>query len=261
MATTAAPQGGKTSAPVEGTRFFTIMAFVMSAIIIAGFSLNLAMGRSSFAAPWPYHVHGMIFMGWIGLYLAQHVTISSGNRALHVRLGQLAYLWIPLMVAAGMMIIVVSARTTGGPFFFAMNEFFVSNLIALLTFGGLALWALRARRYTGWHRRLMLVAMSILTGPGLGRLLPTPLFMPNAWTVLITLTFLFPLIGMLADLRRDGRVHPAYWWGMGINVGLFVLSMLLAYSPIGYALTEWIVAGTPGAERPMEAFLPPGFSM
>lgn len=261
MATTAAPHGGKTSAPVEGTRFFTIMAFVMSAIIIAGFSLNLAMGRSSFTAPWPYHVHGMIFMGWLGLYLAQHVTISTGNIALHVRLGQLAYVWIPIMVAAGTMIIVVSARTTGGPFFFAMNEFFVSNLMALWTFGGLALWALRKQRYTGWHRRLMLVAMSILTGPGLGRLLPTPLFMPNAWTVLITLTFIFPLIGMLADLRRDGRIHPAYWWGMGMNVGLFVLSVLLAYSPIGYALTEWIVAGTPGAERPMEAFLPPGFSM
>ncbi|MCR2834717.1 hypothetical protein [Parerythrobacter lacustris] len=257
MATIAAPK----SARVEGTRFFTVMAFVMSALIIAGFSLNLAMGRSSFGAPWPYHLHGMIFMGWIGLYLAQHVTIAGGKRELHKRLGQLAYLWIPLMVTAGTMIIVIVARTTGGPFFFAMNEFFVSNLIALFTFGGLALWALRVRRYAGWHRRLMLVAMSILTGPGLGRLLPAPLFMPNAWTILVCLTFVFPAIGMLVDLRRDGRVHPAYWWGMGINVGLFVLSMLLAYSPAGYALTEWLTAGTPGGERPMEAFLPPGFSM
>lgn len=261
MATAAAPGSGNTSVPVENTRFFAIMAFLMSATIIAGFSLNLAMGRSSFDAPWFLHAHGLIFLGWIGLYLAQHVTIASGNIALHRRLGQLAYLWVPLMVAAGMMIIVVVARTTGGPFFFAMNEFFVSNLVALLTFGGLALWALRAQRYSGWHRRLMLVAMSILTGPGLGRLLPTPLFMPNAWTILICLTFIFPLIGMAYDLRRDGRVHPAYWWGMGINVGLFVLSMLLAYSPVGYAFTEWLTAGTPGGERPMEAFLPPGFTM
>lgn len=249
------------SVQVEGTRFFTIMAFVMSAIIIAGFSFNLAMGRSSFSAPWFLHVHGLVFLGWIGLYLAQHVTIATGNIALHKRLGQIAYVWIPLMVAAGVMVIVTVARTTGGPFFFAMNEFFVSNLVALFTFGGLALWALRARRYTGWHRRLMLVAMSILTGPGLGRLLPAPLFMPNAWTVLITLTFIFPLVGMAYDVRRDGRVHPAYWWGMGINVGLFVLSMLVAYTPAGYAFTEWLVAGTPGAQRPMEAFVPPGFSM
>jgi hypothetical protein len=36
---------------------------------------------------------------------------------------------------------------------------------------------------------------------------------------------------------------------------------VLAYTPIGYALTEWVIAGTPGAERPMEGFLPPGFTM
>ena len=257
MATIASPR----ATPVGGTRFFLIMAFVMAVVIVAGFSLNLAMGRSSFAMPLPFHVHGLIFMGWLGLYLAQHVTIATGRIALHVTLGKVAYLWIPLMVAAGMMIIVVSVQSTGGPFFFDKNEFLVSNTAGLLAFGALALWALRVSRYSGWHRRLMLVAMSILTGPGLGRLLPAPLFMPHAWTILICLTFVFPLIGMAVDWRRDGRVHPAYWWGMGVNVGAFVLSMLLAYSPAGYAVTEWITAGTPGAERPMEAFLPPGFSM
>ena len=257
MATTASPR----AAAAQGTRFFLIMALVMATVIVAGFSLNLAMGRSSFAMPLPFHVHGVIFMGWLGLYLAQHVTVATGRIALHIALGKVAYLWIPLMVAAGTMIIVVSAQTSGGPFFFAKNEFLVSNMAGLLTFGGLALWALRVRRYSGWHRRLMLVAMSILTGPGLGRLLPMPLMIPWAWSVSVSLTFIFPLIGMIADLRQNGRVHPAYWWAMGLNVGIFALSMAIAYSPAGYALTEWIIAGTPGAERPMEAFLPPGFSM
>jgi hypothetical protein len=255
---TLAPRGGRAR---ESVRFFTIMAFVMAGIIVAGFSLNLAMGRSSFSLPLAFHVHGMIFMGWLALYLAQVVTIAGGNRALHIRLGQLAYAWIPAMVAAGTVIILVSARSTGGPFFFAKNEFLISNLAGLFAFGGIALWALRVRRHTGWHRRLLLVAMSILTGPGLGRLLPMPLFIPYAWPVAIGLTFVFPVIGMIADLRRHGRVHPAYWWGVGIDAAAFVLSMLLAYSPLGYAITDWVVAGTPGAARPMEAFLPPGFAM
>jgi hypothetical protein len=56
-------------------------------------------------------------------------------------------------------------------------------------------------------------------------------------------------------------VHPAYWWGTGLYAGTFILSLLLAYSPLGYAITDWVIAGTPGAERPMEAFLPPGFAM
>lgn len=259
MATAAAPAPQRT--PVEGTRFFLIMALVMAFIIIAGFSFNLAMGRSSFAAPWPYHVHGMIFMGWLGLYLAQVFTIATGNVALHRRLGQFAYVWVPAMVAAGVMIILVSLRGSGGPFFFAQNEFLISNLAGLLVFGGLALWALRVQRYSGWHRRLMLVAMSALTGPGLGRLLPMPLLIPNAWPIAVCASFIFGAIAMLADWRANGRVHPAYWWGMGINVGVFLASMVLAYSPLGYAITEAVIAGTPGAERPMRPFLPPGFTM
>jgi hypothetical protein len=249
------------SAATRDTRFFMIMMLAMALVIVAGFSVNLAMGRSSFAAPWPFHVHGLIFMGWLGLAVMQVLTITGGNRALHRQLGRLAYVWIPAMVVAGAMIIVVSARTTGGPFFFAQNEFFISNLAGLFTFGGLALWSLQVRRHLGWHRRLMLVAMSILTGPGLGRLLPMPLLIPYAWVAATGLTFVFPVIGMIADWRRDGRVHPAWWWGMGINVAVFAASMVLAYTPLGYALTEWVIAGTPGAARPMEAFIPPGFSM
>lgn len=249
------------SAPARDTRFFMIMVLVMALVIVAGFSFNLAMGRSSFAAPWPFHVHGVIFMAWLALAVMQVLTITGGNRALHRQLGRLAYVMIPVMVAAGVMIITVSLRTTGGPFFFAKNEFLVSNTAGLLVFGGLAFWSLRVRRHSGWHRRLMLVAMSVLTGPGLGRLLPMPLLIPHAWTATIVLTFVFPLIGMVADWRRDGRVHPAWWWGMGINVGVFAASMALAYSPVGYALTESVTAGSPGAERPMEAFIPPGFAM
>ncbi|MEZ5680414.1 MAG: hypothetical protein R3E14_03870 [Erythrobacter sp.] len=257
MATAAAPQ----DAPVQGTRFFTIMAFVMSAIIVAGFSIQLAMGRSTFDVPWPYHVHAFIFMSWIGLYLAQHVTINSGNRALHAKLGQLAYVWVPLMVVAGCVIMITVARLTGGPFFFDVNEFLVSNLALLLCFGGLAWWALKRRRYTGWHRRLLLCAMAILTGPGLGRILPLPLMIPNSWTITVAVTMIFPIIGMIADKRRLGAVHRAYLWGLGIYAGTFVASMLFAYSPLGFAFTDWVIAGTPGAERPMQAFLPPGFSM
>jgi hypothetical protein len=257
MATAAAPR----RAPIEGTRFFLIMATAMSLVIVAGFTLHLIAGRSSFDAPLVVHFHGVVFMAWIGLYFGQHVSIASGHVALHRQLGKLTYGFIPAMVVAGTLVMVHSAQSRGGPFFFAINEFVISNAMGLYCFGGLALWALRVRRHQGWHRRLMLVAMSILTGPGFGRLLPAPLMIPYAWPAFIALTWVFPIIGMVADWRREGRVHPAYWWGMAINVGVFAVSMLLAYSPLGYAFTEWLVAGTPGADRPMGPFMPEGFSM
>lgn len=242
-------------------RFFQIMAWVMSLVIVAGFSMNLAMGRSSFDVPWPYHVHGVVFFIWVAIFLAQANFIAGGNVALHKRLGQIAYLWIPLMVVLGFTIMIFSMRRTGGPFFFDQNEFLISNSLGLLLFGGLAFAALRARRHTGWHRRLMLCAMAILTGPGLGRLLPMPLMMPNAWRIMIVITMIFPLIGMIADYRRNGKIHPAWFWGVGLVLGTQIVADIIAYSPLGISLTEQVLAGTPGAERPMAAFMPPEFAM
>ncbi len=245
----------------ESTRFFFIMACAMCLSIVGGFTLQLGVGRSSFDAPWPYHVHGIIFMGWVGLYMAQHFTIHTGNRALHARLGVLAYLFVPAMLVAGTYIAIVVAQRNGGPFFFHMSEFLWSNIMVLWCSGGLIFAALQARRYTGTHRRLMLCAMAILTGPGLGRLLPAPLFIPNAWVIITLTTMIWPVIGMIVDWRTRGSVHPAYWWGLGAYVLTFIAGGVIGYSEFGLSVTEWVVEGTPGAERPMEPFLPPGFSM
>ena len=258
MATLAAPDGRMTAERKE-RRFFLIMAIAMCATIIAGFSLNIAAGRSSFSSPWPVHAHGVVFMGWLALYLAQAYTIATDRRALHIRLGKFAYIWIPLMVVLGLMIMIRSAILFGGPFFFSTNEFLIGNSVDLLVFAGLALWSIRIGRHRGWHRRLMLVAMTVLTGPGLGRLLPAPLLIPHAWTMIFVATLIFPAIGMIADRRTNGHVHPAYWWGSAIYVGAFLLALGFANSAPGIALTEWVVAGSPGADRPMEAHLPPGF--
>lgn len=245
----------------EETRFFLIMAWLMATVIVAGFTLNLAMGRSSFDVPIVYHIHAFVFFGWVALYVAQHVLIDGSRVALHRRLGRLAYVWVPVMVVLGFAIMFASLRRTGGPFFFDQNEFLISNTLQLVLFGGLVFAALRQRRYTGWHRRLMFCAMTILTGPGIGRLLPMPLFMPNAWRIMTVVVLIFPIVGMIADKRRSGKIHPAWFWGVGLIVGTQVVADLIAYSPIGVALTEQVLAGSPGADRPMHAFMPPGMEL
>lgn len=259
MATLAAPEGRLTAERRE-RRFFLVMAMAMSATIVAGFSIHLALGRSSFAVPAIVHLHAVTFMGWLGLYVAQSGLIASGNVLLHRRLGLVAFAMVPLMVILGAGVMTWSLRDHGGPFFFDQNEFLVSNFMLLLAFAGLVIWALRTRRHQGWHRRLMLVAMTILTGPGLGRLLPGPLMIPYAWEILFAATLVFPIIGMIADRRRHGSVHPAYLWGTGAMIAVFLASLAIAETPWAIDLTRQFVAGTPGAARPMEAFLPPGFA-
>lgn len=237
-------------------RFFFIMACIMSAVIVAGFSLNLAMGRSTFAVPIAYHVHAFVFFGWVAIYLAQNWLVASGNVALHRRLGWIAAIWVPVMVGMGMTIMTVSLRRNGGPFFFDQNEFLFSNVLGLLLFGALVAAAIVKRRETGWHRRLMLVGMSILTGPGLGRLLPMPLLIPHAWRIMTVVTMIWPLIGMIADKRRNGTIHSAWFYGVGAVFAVQIIADLIAYSAWGESFTASFVAGTAGAARPMHAYLP-----
>jgi ABC-type molybdate transport system permease subunit len=52
-------------------QFFRVMALVMAAVVVSGFTLNLAMGRSTFAVPVVYHTHAFVFFSWVALYVAQ----------------------------------------------------------------------------------------------------------------------------------------------------------------------------------------------
>jgi hypothetical protein len=236
-------------------RFFFVMACVMALVIVAGFSSNLLLGRSSFNVPLVYHAHAFVFFGWATLYVLQNGLVAAGNVALHRRLGVLAVAWLPAMVVLGTAMTVLSVRKDA-PFFFDVHEFLVGNVLGILAFATLATAAILMRARPDWHRRLMFCSMAILTGPGLGRLLPMPLFIPWAWWAAILVSLIFPLIGMAADRRRTGRVHPAWHWGLGAIVGSLLLGDLIAYSAIGTEATQSIIAGTPGADRPLQAFLP-----
>jgi hypothetical protein len=253
MATTADALG---AAGRSEERFFFRMICVMAAVIVAGFSVNLAAGRSTFAVPAIYHVHAFVFFGWIALVVIQSGLVAGGNVALHRRLGWLSVVWVPLMVVLGILITVAAMRRTGGPFFFDANEFMISNPIGLMTFGGLAFAAVAMRRRTDWHRRLMLGAMACLMGPGFGRLLPTPLFVPWAWEIASSVGVAFVVVAMMRDKRHLGHVHPALVVGLAAGLGWIVLGELLAYTDWGVELTRSVLEGYPGAARPMEAYVP-----
>lgn len=237
-------------------RFFFIMACVIAAMMAGAFSLHLALGRSTFAVPPIYHVHAFVFFGWLALFVAQSGLASSGNAALHRRLGLVSLLWIPLMLVVGTLMTVTSLRRTGGPFFFDANEFLLGNPIGLVAFAGLAGAALALRRRTDWHRRLMLGSLISIAGPGFGRLLPMPLMIPWAWEISNLACTVFVFVAMRRDARHRGQVHPAWYVVLAAMVGFLALGELLAYTPWGIDLTRWALEGSPGAARPMQAYLP-----
>lgn len=244
-------------APATDDRFFVRGAIVMALLIVAAFTLQHAMGRSTFMAPPLVHAHAIVFMGWVAIYLAQNLLIGSGRLDIHRKLGWIAVGWIFPMVLLGCLVTLAMLRRGQVPFFFRPLQFLVFDPMTLFFFAGLTLSAVAMRRQTDWHRRLHFCGMSLLLGPAFGRLLPMPLLQPWAWEAAFVPCLLFPLAGIVADLRRRGSAHPAWRYGIGAMLACFVLTEAITYSPVGTALYGVVTAGSPGASVPPLAFAPP----
>lgn len=238
-------------------RFFLRAAIAMAVVIVAGFSVQLGMGRSTFSSPLLVHAHAIVFMGWVTLYLLQNIFATTGRLALHRRLGWIATGWIVAMLVLGCLVTIAMARRGQVPFFFRPLHFIVFDPLSLFTFAGLTTAAILMRHRTDWHRRLHFCGMSMLLGPGFGRLLPMPLLEPLAWEATFAATMIFPVVGVFADIRRSGHVHPAWRWGIATMLGSLLLIEIITYSPLGDALYSVVTAGSPGASVPPLEFAPP----
>ena len=258
MATTIdAPIGRPLAPPAGDERFFLGAAIAMTLVIVAGFSTQLASGRSSFASPPLVHAHAIIFMGWVTIYLLQNILVATGRMHLHRRLGWVAAGWMVPMIVLGFAVTLAMVRRGQVPFFFQPLHFLVFDPVTVLTFAGLTGSAILLRGRTEWHRRLHLCGMAMLMGPGFGRLLPMPLLAPWAWEATFAVGTIFPIAGMAADLRRSGHVHAAWRRGVLAMLGAFVLIEAITYSGVGQALYRGVTAGSPGAAVPPLQFPPP----
>ena len=238
--------------------FFLTMAFVMAGTIFGAFSMHLAMGRSSFDAPPVVHGHAIVFMGWVVIYVAQNWFATRGPIALHRKLGWLACAWLILMIVMGTAVTIFDVRRAHTPPIFQPLHFLVFDPLSIIGAAALFFAGVSLRRQTDWHRRLNYCGMAMLTGPAFGRLLPMPLLIPWAYHAALLCTFVFPVVGIIADQRRDGRVHPAWIWGLGAMLMTELLTDLITYSPIGLSLYQAVASGSMGESvAPLAFGMPP----
>jgi hypothetical protein len=241
----------------EEERFFLRAAIAMAIVAVAGFSLDLVLGRSTFHSPPLLHAHAITFMGWVFLYVLQNFFVASGRTELHRRLGWIGAGWIVAMVVLGTLVTVGMVRRGAVPFFFTPLQFLVFDPVIVYTFAGLTGAAIVLRRRTDWHRRLHYCGMSLLLAPAFGRLLPMPVLVPWAYECMVAVALIFPTVGIWSDIRRNGRVHPAWLWGITAMVGSLLLVEGITYSPVGSALYREVTAGSPGATVAPLVFAPP----
>lgn len=211
--------------------FFLFMAVAIAVTVVAAFSLWLIAGISSFASPWIVHVHGVSFMAWIVLYVTQNTLVFRNDVARHKRLGRIGAglgIW---MVVVGLVLTPWTLAAHRSPPFFTPAYFLAMDWINILVFGVLLAAALRLRRQTDWHRRLMLCATVSVMAPACGRLLI--LSMGTFTTASLVGSLLAILaVAIVADLVIRGRIHNAYLWGAGTLAGMgFAIEGLARLGP------------------------------
>ncbi|WP_375249976.1 hypothetical protein [Sphingomonas sp.] len=233
--------------PTRDHRFFLAIAIAVVLVNVAAFSMQAAMGRSTFAAPWHVHLHAIVFFGFVTLYLCQNILVAMGALRWHRTLGWISVGWMVAMAIAGSMAVAMLVRTGRVPFFFTPAYFLAMDGLALVTFLALAGTAVRMRRRTEWHRRLMASAMSAIMGPAFGRLLPLPLLIPYAGLAVFPTLLAIPVAGAIYDRRTRGAVHPAWWWGIGALTLTHLLIELCGRGALGAAAVMALSAGMPGA--------------
>ena len=240
-------------------RFFVITAMVMALINIVAFSFFAAMGISSFHAPVSVHIHAILFMGWVLLFVAQVSLAATGSLALHRKLGWLAVGWASAMVIVGTLTTVSSAQKAAVPFFFLPAQFLLMNPLSVILFAALLIGGVAKRRDREWHPRLIICGMAAIMGPSFGRLLPAPLLMYSMLTAVFIGMIAFPIAGIVRDKLRHGHVHPAWWVGLGSLILLQLATETLCRSVIAAEIYDQVVAGTPGALVPALVYQNPPF--
>jgi hypothetical protein len=218
--------------------FFLIMAIAIAVTVVAGFALQLAAGRSTLASPWWVHVHGLTFLGWLGIYLRQNLLVWRGQTGSHRRFGRFAGAYVGWMVLVGIGATLLSVSSGRTPPFFEPNVFLVMDLLTVAVFAGLTWAAVRMRARTDWHRRLMLCGAIQVMTPGVGRLLPLPLL--GTWIIwtIWAVILVYAAVAVTYDLVTRGKVHPAYLWGFGAITLAVALMRPLAFTPPVLAATR-----------------------
>jgi hypothetical protein len=153
-------------------RVYVAAALITAAIAIAGFWPTYfgPLVAGTVDVPAVIHVHAVVYVGWLILFIAQVAFAATRRVRLHVRLGRWIMAYGIVLVGAGLMAMWegFGARLATGDTFRAQRWLF--GVLRDLTFFPFLAAGWVYRRQPEIHKRLMIVATSILVLPAVGRM-------------------------------------------------------------------------------------------
>jgi hypothetical protein len=221
--------------PSDRAFFATFLAACWVGVAFGFFPASGArvMGRADYVAPLILHIHAAAFVGWLTLLSVQILLIRTGRPKLHMKLGWIGLTLVPVMAYSG-----IAAELYSQRFYLQRHadnlDFFILPLMYTVMFPIFALAGLLfARRDPAAHKRLILMATTIIVGAAYARWWGEPLagaFGDDYLGMLInsfTGTNLILAAAVTYDAITRGRPHRVYL----VGIPLILASQLL---------TSWI---------------------
>jgi hypothetical protein len=202
--------------------FFLIFLAACWLGVVMGFTPAIAKrwaGQADFPAPLILQVHAFAFGAWLLLLTAQVLLVRVRRVGIHMSLGLTGFGLVPLMAVSA---IVSEAYTQRFHVAHPPNNypFFIVAIFYVAGFAVLAGAALFRRKDPAAHKRLILLATTIIVGAAYARWWGDPLtarfgdgyagMLVNTYTG----TDLLLLAALLYDLATRGRVHRVYEVGV-----------------------------------------------
>jgi hypothetical protein len=219
--------------------FYTGMALAFAAIVAVGFSPTFYL-RGADLPPLStvLVVHGFAFTAWIVLFIAQTALVAANRRPLHRALGAFGAALALLLVVTGTAASIDSLRRGAAPIpGLDPRTFFAIPAHDVVAFAVLIVAAFALRKDLQMHKRLMVVATVSLLAAAIARF-PIEAMLKVGPPLFYGLQDLLIVAGMAYDKAFHGRVHRAYWWGLGFMVLSQVFFLAIAGTPAWFAVAD-----------------------
>jgi uncharacterized membrane protein YozB (DUF420 family) len=209
-----------------GRWFYVGMAVAILVAEFAGFSRSFRERVAGGFVLSPFaELHVVLFAGWIAIFCAQTALIATRHVRVHRRLGVVAAVWATTMVVTGPPLAMDLARR-GLPTGTDPLVFLLVMLVDLLVFGAFVVAGVLSRRQPETHKRFMLLAMTSLLPPGIGR---WAIAERNPAPVVMVALIVFLAAPLVVDRLSRRRISRVSLWG-GI--------LLFASLPVRFAIGQ-----------------------
>ena len=213
-------------------RFYVGLSLGFVLLVFLGFWPNYfgPLLRGAYDRHWIFHVHGLVFLGWMALLVIQTSLAARRKTRAHMALGRWGFIVGVAVFVLGVVvsIAIIRAGYAEGEITSIPGALWSASapLTDIVQFAILLALGWRYRRKVEFHRRYMVLATVAMLPAATARMR----YLLGAWSFEVLFVMIVALL-VARDLRTLGKVHQATVVGLVILLPRLALSLAYKFVP------------------------------